>query len=426
MRYLLSVFEPLDTAADPNAPQQIGQGTWLDDTQTSFHVITQLGTGFFTCQVGLPSSESMGMANPELARSGQQLGVPPVGWLPAPVAGLRQRAHIVLRAGASTIFEGRVTTIFPGPGGWPSGFLATGYGASALSDLPFTTSGLAATTTGPFLVRVLRTCAPLILPGNSDQFVDPGVTIVPDSSLNQYPAQIISQFGKAGAGGTFWDFAVWEGRTAWFQPRTAPSVPTYLVPWDNHIQQAQVISDQMSDTVILVYGQATAGGTTVTATETATNPVFFAQNGFRHTALINGGTMSKEAATAYVASLLSLFAHPQFSAQVVYQPPALRDDAPLTTFGAVPLWSGQLRPSWMVRAGEWLQIGAAPTTQENVDLSGPHIIQRTEWSSASGQLTITVGEAIQDWVQVLTTIGDHVQALRAKVDPNTGGGAWNV
>ena len=422
MRFLLTVYEPLDSATNVNAPQQIGAGMWLDDSQTSFHVITQLGAGFYTCQVGLPSSETMGAANPEAQRYGQQLGVPAVGWLPQPVSGLRQRAHIVIQAGSFTIFEGRVTTIFPGPGGWPSGFLATGYGVSATNDDVFNNYSPYLTTNGVFLGKVLGQIAPLIVPGPSDLFVDPGVTTQELNFVNMYPSQIISQFSKAGAGGTFWDFMVWENRVASFLPRLAPGVPDYLVPWDSRVQQAQIISDRMADTVKLQYSKINPDSANTTATETQTNSNFVSQNGWSHTEYISGGQLYADAASAYVAALLDLFAKPEFSATIIRNSAPLRDDALMPSSMGVETWSGQMRPPWMVRCGQNLQIDIEPSSQDNIAVAGPHIIQRTEWVS-NGQLTITVGTPIQDWVAVLATIGDNLQDVRNKINPNTGGPA---
>ena len=418
MRFLLTVSEPLDAqTGNVNAPQQLSQ-TWLDDTQTTFHVITQLGEGFSTCQVGLPSSQSMGAANPEMTRYGQQLGIPEPGWLPVTVSSLRQRAHIVITAGAFTVFEGRVTTIFPGPGGFPSGFLASGYGASATKDDYFTSSSTAATTSGAVVTTALQSAAPLIVAAPTNLFVDPSVAARLVDYTNMYPAQIISQVSKAGASGTLWDFLVYENRTATFQGRVAPVTPDYLIPFDARVQQAQLISDRMASQVTLRY---TNSSSKTSATVTVTNGTFFAENGWHHVEFIQGGTMSVDAATAYASALLDLFAKPQFSATIIRKGQAIRDDALMPTSMGVETWSGQLRPPWLVRAGQWAQLSVDATTQDNVAIAGPHIIHRTEWDSHTGQLTMTIGTTIQDWIQVLATIGEHLTAIRAQLNPNTGG-----
>ena len=420
MRFLLTVYEPLDASSgNQNAPQELAR-MWLDDTQTSFHVVTQLGEGFSTCQVGLPSSETMGQANPEATRYGQQLGVPSIGWLPRPTSGLRQRAHVVVKAGAFTVFEGRVTTVFPGPGGWPSGFLAAGYGVSATNDNYYTSASTANTTSGVALQTILQAAAPLIVVAPADRFVDPGIALRLADFTNMYPSQVISQIGKMGASGSFYDFSVYEQRVATFKQRITPTVPDYLVPWDARVQQAQLISDRMASQVDMRYEDITSPGSMLV--ESQTNPYFFAQNGWHHTEFIQGGKMTKDAANAYVAALLDLFAAPEFSATIIRNSAPLRDDAPLPISMGVETWSGQVRPPWLVRSGQWLQLSADAATPANVIEAGPHIIQRTEWIS-HGQLTITVGTAIQYWVHVLATIGNHLQSVRAKLNPNTGGPA---
>lgn len=421
MRFSLTVYEPLDAASgNQDAPQELTR-LWLDDSQTSFHVITQLGAGYYTCQVGLPSSETMGAANPEGRRTGQQLGIPAAGWLPQPVDGLRQRAHIVLQAGSFTVFEGRVTTIFPGPGGFPSGFLATGYGVSAVQDDYFTSSSTTSTTSGVALAAALAQAAPLIRIAPADRFVDPGVTVRLNDYDLQYPSQIIQTISQAGGNGTLYDFLVYERRVATFLPRTAPAVPQYHEPWSDRLQNAQELSDRMASTVALRYQDIT---TSAYAIESQSSDSFFAENGFARTEFIQGGQMTSGQASAYVMALLDLFARPEFSAQLVIPGAPLRDDAPLPSQAGIQRWGGQIVPPWLVRSGEWIQLVEDASTQANVRGAGPHIIQRTEWIS-NGQTTITIGTAIQDWVQVLKTIGDHVQALRAKIDPNTGGSAAN-
>lgn len=349
MKLTLNLYQPL-----PNVGALDTADTLVVDTDvTQLQYTTALPGGFQALSIGLRDRRR-----------------PQFSYLPRDI-GRRGFAHLVLTAGSATVWEGRVMQQRL-IGGEVRGLTAKGYGLTATTDNWYGSSGGSGTTAGTVLLDVLRQAAGLLHVGSD--FNDSGIAHVPADFDGMAPNQVIDQLSKEGGGGSsnaLMDWAVWENRTASFMPRLATPQPTYVIPWEGPPDTVE--QDEDYDPV---YGSVsvryTPSGGTVTTTAAKVNPDFLGLYGVSRSQLVQGSTLSAAAATQLRDTIATLAAAP-----------ALATTITRTRGRGMERPGGAEQAPWLVRAGEWVQIGAEP----------PLIITQTSFDANAKTLRLTAQSA---------------------------------
>lgn len=354
MRLTLQVFTPLGSVN----PQQL-DSVVFDTEQTSLEISTDIASGFAVCSVGVPPI------------GGSRFNPP---YLPQRVTELTNRAHVVIKAGSATVFEGQVLKE-KRVRGEPVGFTASGY-ASALKERFFSSADTTPSTSGAALQTIIQSLYPFLRIGNSHQYQDPGVT----HSLSEFDgmraSQVADQIGhEGGTDGNVWDVRIWDNQTVHLLPRLKPAVPDFVVPY-------RMIDDETIDYEAYITRNSVtydnAGTTTTTsskvnaADEDTLNRII--------DIVIDGGKLTSAAAAQFRDTYHAYYnqALKAVSLTLNMRTPQL---GRIVERG-LPLYLGGERPAWLVRAGEWIQPG---------DDSDWLYITGTDYSNESGQLRVTAG-----------------------------------
>jgi hypothetical protein len=258
---------------------------------------------------------------------------------------------IKILAGSHTVFEGRVMLRDRDPSGLVKSCTASGYGLSATKDNWYYNKDAELVTTGVLLRSVVSTAAPLLRIGTSSQFVDTGVYYAWAEANGKQPAQFLDQICKAGdSAGNPVDYGVWEKRTLWLRSRVPPKnattkkwAPKYRIPHDDTVD----LQENFEETVGTVSVQYTPPGGTGDATSTATDSTFKARyGGLMRGLLIPNSVQNSTAAANLRDTYLARHKEPIVSARV-------------TRSGGrgLELATGGEAAPWLVRAGEYVQIG---------------------------------------------------------------------
>lgn len=367
----LHIYDPLPAQGD-------AQVVDLNPSITRMRFSTKLPGGFNTLDVGMDDP-----------------GGGPRMWLPDPV-NLKHFAHVELRAGYQTRFQGQVM-VRSRPGGGITGFQAEGYGVSALADDVWINATSGGGTSGLCLAAVLAQCAPLIrVPGDSLHFVDPRTAHVYSDFNAMTGADVVNQLVReGGTANAPWDFAVWEseaGPLATFLPRQQPAVPDYWVPWSPDIvQQWDEDAHDLYGSVFMQY--TVPGATSVSYTTTTNTSAFTAQYGRYRRKLVKGSTMAATVAQQFQETFRIRAAQPAVQAKL------LVNDANLARPGGAPV------PADQPRAGQWVQVGDSPM----------QIIIQTDYDYMTAMNTLTLGAYPRGWFDALY----NAQALVANAVSNT-------
>lgn len=310
------------------------------------------------------------------------------------------KGHITITTGqGASCFEGRRTKPTYTHGRL-TGIEGAGYGIVQTSDAAIYAPPTIFTTGQGALHYALLTALPPFNIGDTHQFQDTGVAHELTEYLGQTPLQVVDMLTKEGGrANVLFDFAVWENRTAYFLPREKPTTPDYQLSWDNSVTHSED-DNQLYSTVVVDYTDIKGGAQQAVATDYA----FIAKYGYDVIKHIAGGIMSKVGANQFAKTWITLHAQPWTQITIKRDPER----------GMPIMAGGTERPSYLVRAGEWVQFGDDPNDM--------YIIVRQTYN-ASG-VSLEVGQPEAGWPQMLDTILATAAHVVRGTNPNTGG--YNV
>lgn len=328
-------------------------------------------------------------------------GEPLVGQMPRDnaVSGFE---HCELWFGPWLLWEGRIVEIQQ-TRGRTSGFIAEGYFVSATLDGYATNTSATTMTTAAALRTTLALAAPLLSPGNSDQFVDTGVLHAPADFLNMTGSQILDQVMREGtSSGDAVDAMVWDGRVLWLTPRVAPAVADYL------LEPGEVDSARVD--LRGVYSQAEVFYTTNGVEQTTgvvTAPGVIDRYGVRRALPITADEQTAAGAGQLAVTELARRSVGETSISITRAvDPQTRQWPTLRRPG------GGGRPAFLVRADEWAQDEAGGALLP---------IVATEFDANALSLRADIGALPPSFVTTLRQLAAARNAARGGVNPFVGG-----
>ncbi len=403
MLYSLAFYTPL--------PERAPTSLLSLDTQISaLRFATTLPGGFTGCSVSLNKGAAGAEQRGYLIRQGD----------------VRPFGHVEVHSGGALLYAGRVVQTTR-PGGVVETITCEGYGLSAVQDQYWSSQDTSQQTALTLLKKVMLATVPLLrLSTQADQAVDSGVLHTGLEFNGQTPGYILNQFVTEGGNlNIVWDYGVYEDQVLWFKPRAAPDVPDYLVPFDSDVEWTEdyrqmysgcTVSYQDSllqqPTVLPTVGGQTpsvlpvsAGGSTTSGagstsvTPLAINPTFLDDVGLDRSVQIQGNTMTPFAATQYRDTFLQTAASPLIAAKITRTGGRM-----IGTIG------GGLIPAYLVRAGQWVQVGDQT----------PLCVVATDVDAVAGSVTIELGAPSPNLPNFLTQIATQVGTLAAGYNVKTG------
>lgn len=352
-RLKVSFFRPLIGA---DAPVQIGGRDYSPDV-ISLQVTTAINCGYQQGQIVWdlqPRSPS-----PSVARHERHL---------EQRDDIRHLVHLVVTDNSEIVWEGRISKLYA-PGGRMNRADVIGYGNFATKDYPLQWANATATySSGQILQQAVTTAAPMLHVGAQSgasprtaaagiQYVDPGVPHTQaDLANTKYLSEVLDQISKEGnlAGDPVW-YGVYEDRTLYLLPLVPPAMPDYLIDWSQAVDY-QEDGENLYGALVLTYSGGTRSPLTWPAGGTNADWVQewgLSINGFPRTAHIDGGTLSDARALAYAQTQLGVLSGPAVSCKVTIGGPIGEGE-----LSGIRLATGGTRGPHLVRAGEWVQIGA--------------------------------------------------------------------
>lgn len=403
--FTIDVYEPL---APPYTTLTPLSHIDLNPQITSLTVATSNPGGYGDLEVGMQAY--MNDQGPEF------MGLPqPIDLVPY--------AHVVVRAGQHRAFEGRVMGADRNNAGLYSGFYAQGYGLAAIADQYIISSEISKKRSGVIVQEAIRDAAPLLV-FNPATFVDPGVYHSKSEYTALYPQDIINAIIREGgqifagitttAGGLganaaagAWDWLVYEDRVIQFTPRLPPAgTPAdpvdWWLPFDSRVQWHEDYMPLVGS-VQVRYQSLDAAGSAEVITPAAIDPTFERRFKLMRSAMIEGGPMAKAAAETFASTYLANMNDIAVSVQVTLAQQQSVQKPP----------GGDLLPPWMVRAGDWLQIGGEP----------PLPVIHTQYDAFSEVLTIECGQPLPRGSHLVRTLSRVANHIVRKTNPVTGGRA---
>lgn len=310
---------------------------------------------------------------------------------------IRPFGHVQLLMGASaTLFEGRTMRIRR-LSGEVREYEAQGYAFTATKDNYYNTGGTG-TTSGTVLSSILALAAPLLMIGPN--WADPGVAHAASEFQYKTPAQVIDQIQKEGGNlstnprlDASYDFVVWENRVASLLARIPPATPTYHIPFDETVDWTEEYEEVYGTTSTNYSGLLTAN---------VTDTTFADRFGLTRSAIYQAGTgITAVGATQFNNTKLSAVSTAKIATKVT------------RTFArGMELYGGGERPAWLVRAGEWVQVGSEKLQP----------IIRTECDLFANTLTLELGAgAPPSWTNVLAGVRLAARYFANKQSPVSGG-----
>lgn len=301
--------------------------------------------------------------------------------------------HVEIRAQGALVWEGRAMR-FTRTAGEVRQIVCAGYGPSALTDgILGATSNAAATPYGMLVLttETIPTFAQSDVDGPTDK-----TSVTPGAYNNATPFQVLDGMCQAGITGTttqLWWFC-WEGRHLFISEKKPPAVPDYRLADDERLTVQEDYTGAYS-TVTITYTDSS--NATQEAIPPATNSDFVWDYGIYRAARKDIGTCTTDYATQFQTVDLALHAAPSYQATVTR-----------TLAEGMDLVPGGIRPPYLVRAGEWVQLGSIPSYQPVV---------RAEYDAEKGTGTFEIGGPSYTIESLLASMRYHLQYQQTRIHP---------
>lgn len=307
----------------------------------------------------------------------------------------RDYAHVLLTDGRLTIWEGRLGEEDRAPDTRRT-LAARGYGYTALSDHPWITTSDTPIGTDSIVRSVLAEAAPAIRPASSRTFQPPLEERVPAAFAWFHPLQVLDQLHIEGdSQGLRMDWGVWEDRRLHMYPRQTPAIADYWIAYDSrYLADWRYIPPEGG----VVYVRHTVDGEEV-VTGPVTNPRFVRTVGFQRSIVLSAGEISVDGATRIARTWLQEQSQGRYVGQVVIGP----DDA-LMAPGGRPV------PSYLVRAGQWLQVG------DHL----PLLIVTHEHNPNTGRTRLQIGDRVTSYTARINALLRDQERERRGMHPGGG------
>ncbi len=289
-------------------------------------------------------------------------------------------AHVSVKLGSATVFEGRMGPI-QRVGGRVGAFTVNGYGKDAIRDDYYRSTDTTDTTTGVIIREMVADVAPQLRIAPEGWFDDPLVTHDRAEFHFLFLEDVLEQLVAEGDGyGNLMDWWVYEHQQLAVKARVAPERPHYQLPFDHRVVSWNEDPTQMAGAVA---HERLSSGTATKSTTEEVSTRFVETYGFQRSTILKLGEITDAAALEFRKTYLNVHSRPIASCQIEIGP----DDV-LTGPG------GRVVPAWKARAGEWVQVGNEPM----------QMIVGTEYDATSRVLRILAGEQPPNWSTMLARL----------------------
>ncbi len=271
-------------------------------------------------------------------------------------------------------FSGRAQKVDSNNSTKVTALIAAGYGTAQgvfgdqwfwVPPLPTTSSSGTGTGTAPkgpddvpmssgsLLRRMIRQVTSIVQPGDSEQFQDPGGSFTAREQSARYLGQSIDQLMKTGGDGdTDYSYAIWEDRRVVSRPMTPPLdsagrfLPDYRLQGDSRVQWTQDWSKLIGGCEVQF---TPPGGQQASTGADSIRGWASDHGGLMRSALIPGGTMSRQQALAVRSRYLRKYSEPIISGTAT-----IPFDRPMESTTGFPV------PAYAYRYSQWIEINEEP------------------------------------------------------------------